>query len=170
MFVYPPYFLQLAIFTFFITMENPLKKELLDRCYRYLNDRIDTYKNAIEEAQGCANNETKSTAGDKHDTSRAMMQLAVEQNGKHLAEAEKLKGILVQIDPDKTITTVSLGSIVFTDKGNFFLSISAGKIESNQTVFFAISPGSPIGQALRNHKKGDDFNFNGNCYHILDIQ
>lgn len=83
---------------------------------------------AIEHAQLAANEETKSSAGDKYETGRAMMQLEIEKQSVQLAEAMKLKHVLSQINPEKTTETIQSGSLVFTDQGNFYISISAGKL------------------------------------------
>lgn len=141
---------------------NPIKKQLFEACKNYVENRLKTIRDAMADAQSSANSETKSTAGDKHDTSRAMMQLAAEQNGKHLAEAEKLEQTLHLLDTENTYKTVKFGSLVQASNGNFYIAISAGKIELDGIVYFAISPGSPIGQALNGLKEGDSATFNGN--------
>lgn len=146
-----------------------IKIKLYQACESFVNNRISTIKSAIEEAQASANEETKSTAGDKHDTSRAMMQLAAEQNGKHLAEAEKLKQALFQINPNQQQESVQLGSLVQLSTGKYFISISAGKLQIDQSVYYAISPGSPIGQLLLGKKRGDQINFNQQTIPILSV-
>ena len=78
-----------------------IKQQLYEHCVKYVNQRIAHANAAVAESQASANTETKSTAGDKHDVARAMMQLAAEQNAKHLAVATKLRKALQIIDPEK---------------------------------------------------------------------
>ncbi|MBN4071014.1 3-oxoacyl-ACP synthase [Crocinitomix catalasitica] len=143
-----------------------LKLQLYKSCLSYVEERISISKTAIEEAQGAANAETKSTAGDKHDTARAMMQLEVEKNMKQLAEAQKLKQLLAQIDPKRSCIQVEFGAAAETTNGNFYVCISAGKIDDG---YFAISPVSPIGLALRGCRVGDSVSFNGKTIEVLAL-
>ncbi len=147
-----------------------IKQELYNKCVEYVEQRISNANAAMQESQASANSETKSTAGDKHDTARAMMQLAAEQNAKHLAEANKLKQVLHLIDPAVKHNSAELGSLVFASNGTFYLSISVGKIDLNEETFYAISPTSPMAQVLNGLQKGDTATFNGMKIKILDVQ
>jgi transcription elongation GreA/GreB family factor len=146
-----------------------IKQELYNACVTYVQKRIETANNAVKDSQDSANSETKSTAGDKHDTARAMMQLAAEQNAKHLNEANKLNKVLHLIDPAKKCKSVELGSLVIASNGNFYIAISVGKIELNGKLYFAISPTSPMGQLLNGLKVGDKTEFNGSGIEVLEV-
>lgn len=147
-----------------------IKQALYNKCVEYVEKRISNANEAVKDAQASANSETKSTAGDKHDTARAMMQLAAEQNAKHLAEANKLNQALHFIDPVVEYTKVELGSLVIASNGKFYLSISAGKIDLADDIYYAISPTSPMAQILGGLKKGDKTTFNGMQIEILEVQ
>ncbi len=148
---------------------SSLKEILYEECLHYAESRLKNAEAAMDEAQDSANSETKSTAGDKHDTARAMMQLAAEQNAKHLAEARKLQQALKQIDPKSKHSKVEVGCLVETSNGNYYLSISAGKIELEGDIYFAISPSAPIAQVLLGAKVGDIRIFNGNSILVKSI-
>jgi len=151
-------------------MQLQKQKEILyQSCVNYVEQRIKNASDAVQESQSAANAETKSTAGDKHDTSRAMMQLAAEQNAKHLAEANKLKQVLHLIDPNKKHDKVELGSLVITSNGKFYISISVGKITLEDEIFFAISPTSPMGMQLTGLSEGEAVNFNGKMITVLSV-
>ena len=138
-----------------------IKQKLYAACTAYVSQRVETANDAVVNAQASANSEEKSTAGDKHDTARAMMQLAAEQNAKHLASAKKLNHAMTLIDPKSSNSKVGLGSLIIASNGNFYIAISAGKIELDGTFYFAISPSSPMGQILGGLKQGDTAEFNG---------
>lgn len=146
-----------------------IKQELYIACAAYVLQRVETANSAMVDAQASANSEEKSTAGDKHDTARAMMQLAAEQNAKHLAAAKKLNHALTLIDPDSASSVIGLGSLVIASNGNFYIAISAGKIEIDGTIYFAISPTSPMGQILSRLKKGDETEFNGMKIKVKEV-
>lgn len=124
----------------------------------------------MEAAQASANEETKSSAGDKYETGRAMMQLELEKNAVQLAEATKLKLTLDQIDPGKKSDVVQLGSLVSTTQGHYYISISAGKFDMKGTTVFAVSAASPVGAKLLGLKKGDNVDFNGKTFLITEVE
>jgi hypothetical protein len=146
-----------------------LKKQLYDLCLDYINQRILTAKNAVEEAQKSANEETKSSAGDKYETARSMMQQEAQWSRTQLAEAQKLKQDLDQVPIDKPMTTVQSGSLVFTNRGTFFISISAGRLSVEGENIFAISAASPLGVKLLGSEPGTGFNLNGQVFNILKV-
>ena len=98
-----------------------------------------------------------------------MAQLETEKLAAQLNEALKLKQTLAQLNPDLVNKTIALGSIVYTNKGNFYIAASIGKIELTNQSFFAISPASPIGKLLLTKKEKETFSFNNNIYSILEI-
>jgi transcription elongation GreA/GreB family factor len=146
-----------------------LKQQLYALCEAYIEQRIATAQDAIRTAQSSANEETKSSAGDKYETGRAMMQLEIEKNTVQLAEAQKLKQLLEQIKPEKRTEKVQLGSLVFTDQGNFYISISVGQLQLDGKTYFAIAPTSPIGLKLNVHIVGDSVPFNNKNYNVKEI-
>jgi len=99
-----------------------------------------------------------------------MMQLEIEKLSTQLAEGLKLKKTLSQINKEGIYQTVQPGSIVYTNNGNFFISISAGKLSIEGTDFMAISFSSPIGQELFNKKENDEFEFRGKKFIIESLK
>ena len=146
-----------------------LKSQLYAACIDYVEQRISHIQSAIDAASESGNDETKSSAGDKHETGRAMMQLEQEKNAKQLYEIIELKKLLDKINPEQQSSKASLGSIIITNKENFYISISAGKISIDNKNYFAVSPSSPIGSKLLNLKVNQEINFNGNNYSIQQI-
>lgn len=146
-----------------------LKQQLHSRCLTYVEDRIKAAQEAIQIAQQSANEETKSSAGDKYETGRAMAQLEIEKNGVQLAEALRLKQTLEQILADPQTETARVGSLVITNQGNFYISISAGQFTIDNKVYFVISPASPIGQKLLGLHVEQGFLFNKKEFLVLQI-
>ncbi|MFD2566932.1 3-oxoacyl-ACP synthase [Pseudotenacibaculum haliotis] len=138
-----------------------VKQQLYQHCAEYVQQRLNTIENTIQSHQKALSSETKSSAGDKHETGRAMLQLEMEKAGQQLASVQQMKEILAKIDPTKPSSIVSLGAIVNTSLGTYFLSISAGQLQVDKDVFFAISASSPIGKLLLGKKEGDALVWNG---------
>jgi len=59
--------------------------------------------------------------------------------------------------------------VIYTNKGNFYIAASIGKVAITNEVFFAISPASPIGKLLLTKKEKESFSLNGNEYTILAV-
>lgn len=146
-----------------------VKHKLFQQCVDFVDNRINNSLTAIKSAQESANTEVKSSAGDKHETGRAMAQLETEKNGIQLAEANKLRHIISLINPNKQSEKVELGALVITNNGNYYISVSIGKIMLDNKNYFGVSAVSPIAQALLHHKKGDEVIFNGRKFLIEEV-
>lgn len=145
---------------------SELKKELYKQCVNYVQKRMEAAQHAIIEAQKASNDDTKSSAGDKYETGRAMMQQETDRNMVQLNEANKLNIALNQVTANGESDHVITGSLVITNHGNFYIAVSAGMFTINKEQYFAVSPASPIGLMLRGQKKGGEFTLNGKLYHI----
>jgi len=146
-----------------------IKLELYNFCLEFVDSRFQTIQNTIKEIQESLLSETKSSAGDKHETGRAMLQLEREKAGNQLAEIQKVKEALYKIDLTKSSKKIGLGSVVFTTKSNYYLSISAGALKVKDELFYAISPNTPIGQLLIGEKSGSKVVFRGQQFEIEKI-
>ncbi len=135
----------------------------------YADHRIVAIQEAIDEAIESANDDTKSSSGDKHETGRAMAQLEQEKGSKQLSEALEFKSVLKKINPEQKSDKILLGSLVYTNKGAFYIAVAAGKIMIEGQTFFAISSVSPIALKLIGLSKNDKLIFNGNNYTIEEI-
>ncbi len=146
-----------------------LKEALYTHCQTYVDTRIATARQAMEAAQEAANSESKSSAGDKYETGRAMAQLERDRHATLLADAVKQQQELSQIDAQKTYVTAQPGSVVLTSQGNYFIAISAGKIRVDGVDYFAVSPASPIAVALKNKAAGQSVAFNKMTYLLTTV-
>ena len=113
--------------------------------------------------------EIKNSNGDKNETSRAMIQLELEKLGKQIYEIELNDEKLNTIKVFKTSTSVSLGSVIFTNKANYYIAIAADSCQVNSKVFYCISPQSPIGKLLIGKKINESIIFNDVESIILEI-
>ena len=114
-------------------------------------------------------NETKSSAGDKYETGRAMMQMEQDKISSQLDQLIATKNHLKQISSDLKSDIVKVGTLVITDIGNYYVSVSLGKMIVDEIVYYAISPAAPLSIALTGNGVGDNVLFRNRCYKILDI-
>lgn len=150
-------------------IELQLKSVLNQKCIDFVEQRLQTVQNSITEIQESLTSETKSSAGDKHETGRAMLQLERENAGRQLSEIEKLKESLSRIDIHSTSNTIGLGSVILTSQTNYFMAISAGKLQVDTKEYFAISAETPIGQLLFGKTVGDVIRFRDASFKILFV-
>ncbi len=147
-----------------------IKEHLYSACLKFVENRLHTVQNTISGIQESLTSETKSSAGDKHETGRAMLQLEREKAGQQLAEIQKLQKVISKIDTTKSASRVGLGSIVYTSQSNYFIAISAGEVIIDTIKFYAISASTPIAQLLLSKQAGDLVSFRDHEFKITNVE
>jgi len=134
-----------------------------------LQIKLKDLNSMINDAVSSRDSDTKSSVGDKHETSRAKIQIEIDQLCKQLKLTDdqflSIKSINLRGNPD----VIDRGSLVRTNIGYFFLSVGYGKLVVNNIDFFILSLASPLGQLLRGKKTGDQLIFRGISYIVEDI-
>jgi hypothetical protein len=146
-----------------------LKPLILKRLLEIMDEKASIIKNEIQMLLESLDNETKSSVGDKYETTREMMQLEIEKNRIQLSNYDLLKNEILKINPQKKFSKAELGSLVFTAENTYFISIGLGKIEIENEAVYCISLISPIGKQLQNKKAGEMINFQGKATAITNI-
>ena len=146
-----------------------MREKLLAKCADYVEERVSRLQSSIKDLEHDLGNETKSSAGDKYETSREMMNTEINKLQNQLQSFKKLKEVLAVIENRKVSTTVQLGSIVKTDAANYFISIPVGEIKVEEEKFYAIGLNSPIGKLLLGKEKGEQFIFQQKEFSIKKI-
>ncbi len=146
-----------------------LKEEVYYKCLEKVVEKITLLQNTLKDLTESAANETKSTAGDKHETALTMLQIEQENTGRQLKEALLQKSILNKINLQQNPIQVVNGSLIKTNNGFLFISIPLGKIKIGDTNFIALSPQSPLGKKLAGLTVNDSADMNGTKYVIEKI-
>ena len=146
-----------------------IKQQLYTLCTEYIAAKETDIRRTIDEAREAANNETKSSAGDKYETGRETMQQEIDLNLTRLNELNRLKQTLERIIPTQKSDIAVPGSAVLTNNGNYYIAIGAGILKADGKAYYAISAASPIGELLAGKRKGDMFSFNGKSYVVEDV-
>ncbi len=149
---------------------SSLKLEILNVILAKLDERILTLEQAVQSALESKSNETKSSAGDKFETGRAMIQKEQEMRESILQQTKTLKAKALQVDLEKKHTQVEFGSLVFTTSGIYFISIGMGKLSIKDHVYFVVSVDAPVTKLLLGKKLGNSFKINNNSHEILGIE
>lgn len=141
-----------------------------NECLKLLQKKVTQLQAALKDLTDIAANETKSSAGDKHETALAMIQIEQEKTSRQLQATLQQIALTQAIDSSKTHIVSGPGSLVNTDKAVFYICIPLGRlfIQAAKPVF-VVSPQSPIGLALNGLKNGETCSVNGVDYVILSV-
>lgn len=145
------------------------KKSIYSVCLELLDQKILDLSSALNNLTSGAENDSKSSAGDKHETGRAMMQIEHEKISRQLQEVISEKEALQKIDINFQSSKVIRGSLIKTDKAFLFLSVAIGKIIVEGNTVIVLSPQSPLGQKLNGLKVNDGVEVNGISYRIESV-
>ena len=143
------------------------KSEILQIIQNKLSAKIENLERLIDETRA-SNNETKSSMGDKFETSREMVQQEINTLQIQLNENRNARNSLKQINTNLH-QTIGLGSLVETDKGLFYIAVSLGEIVFNEKKIFVISTESPLGKILFGMKKDAEISLNNMKQKIIKI-
>lgn len=146
-----------------------VKKELYKACEAFVADKRSNIQTIMVANQKALENESKSSAGDKHETGRAMLHLEMEKGSQQIAVVSAMQEVLEKIDFSKTTGQVRLGSLIISSRGNYYLSISAGLVKIGREEYFAVSTSSPIGKLLLGKKIGSVIHLTEKQITILDV-
>lgn len=146
-----------------------VKERLLKHCLAVAKGKERLLKAEIDSAQQSTASEGKSTAGDKHETGRAMMHLELEKLHRQLAEAQTLVAELERIDPTMRCAKAGLGAMITTDRGMFYIATGLGKVEWEGASCFVLSVKAPIAAQFLGKTVGDELRMNGVVYKVLAV-
>ena len=129
-------------------------------------------ENTLEEARReyllakeSRDSDTKSSAGDKFETGREMMQREMDKLSALVDNTLNAIAKLDRLADLPASAVISEGSLVETDQETYFISIGYGKLDS----IYAISIESPLGLELKGKKVGDCIEMRGRHITIKSI-
>lgn len=146
------------------------KGELLEFILADLRLKLEALQADLEDMRLELSDNTKSTAGDKHETSRAMVQLEMEKVGKRHFELQKTYDLALRVLDFPTSLQVQLGSLVASDGPLFLLGLPLGNITFEGRTIFCVSLQSPVGQLLLGKMEGDTVTLPGGVYTLKSVQ
>lgn len=145
-----------------------IKAKLLEMSQEILSKKRVLLEDALKSLQESLQSEAKSSAGDKHETGRAMIQLEQEKLGKQLFEVEAQLKTMESFKLENC-ERVKFGSVVKANAGNYFILTSVGKLEYNNEMYMVISAESPLAKSLSNLSTGDKVEFNGRSIEVMGL-
>ncbi|RUA10708.1 MAG: 3-oxoacyl-ACP synthase, partial [Flavobacteriia bacterium] len=129
-----------------------IKKALFKACTDEVALKTETISKIMQSNKKALESETKSSAGDKHEIGRAVLQLEMEKASQQITAVKKMLETLKRISVNNIQNTVASGSVVRTSGFDFYISVSLGEIVVDRSKYYAISARSPIGNLLMGKK------------------
>lgn len=145
------------------------KKRLQKNCIDVIERRIHNIRISMNAAQATSNNEEKSSAGDKFETSRAMSHLEKDMYAKQLSSNMKEIESLLSVDCNKIYNSAKRGSFVNCGTISFFIASGLGKLSFENEIVFFVSPVAPVLKILSGKTTGETIIFNKEQYTIKDV-
>lgn len=134
------------------------KEEVVGYCLEKCRNRVQEIQSAMDSAQDAILNDTKSSMGDKYETSREMAQQEISRLQNQLKQAEIDLDKINNLDLNSS-ESVRMGSIVKTDQFDYFIAISIGAVKIKEKTIMIISKESPIGNLLFGKKEKETVQF-----------
>lgn len=150
-------------------MEN-IKELICDELIFIQKQKIKSLELLINSTKESRDTANKSSAGDKHETSRAKIQTEIDNYSRQLDLALNNLHIIEKVNSSKNNNVATQGSLITTNKGVFFIAIGIGKLQIRSNNYFIISLLSPIGSAMKGLSKNEKFTFRGIKYSIKNIE
>ncbi|WP_430613361.1 hypothetical protein [Flavobacterium sp. JP2137] len=147
-----------------------IKEKLLQTHLEIISDKIDAFQEMISQMALDAQNDAKSSAGDKHETGLSMMHLEQEKLSAKVAESIDIRAFLSKIDGSKSSDTIGLGSFVRINSIYLFISAALPKLVIDEMSILCISTDAPLAQALMGKKLNDVIVFNGSDFTINHLE
>lgn len=135
-----------------------IKEQLLQNCQDFVTNKLQSIESTIKQHKESLLEETKATAGDKHEVGRAMVQLEIEKSSQQIPSMREMQKQLDKVNLNYS-PLVRLGSLVETTLGIYFIAISSGVFYIDKKTYYAVSTDSPIGKLLLGTKMGDEIYF-----------
>lgn len=156
---------------FFIQQKNMslIKTAVYHHCESYLRQKAKGYLSQDQSLLESLDSEGKSSAGDKHETGRAMIQLEREKLAQQRERNDQDIKTLDALKNKTTTVHIAPGALVNTSLASYFLAVPADAFSHNDKKIYCISPQSPIGQLLLGKKAGEFFSFRGNSIKVLEV-
>ncbi|MHA8102586.1 3-oxoacyl-ACP synthase [Aquirufa nivalisilvae] len=132
-----------------------IKSQLYQEIVFRLEQNIQEAQLAYVQAKESRDSDTKSSAGDKYETGREMMQREMDKCSALIDQNRHSMQIIQHVPIHRTYESIDKGALIVTDRGSYYMLVGLGKISLEQKDYFAISPESPIGSLFLGKKVGE---------------
>ena len=149
--------------------KNINKADFLNAMHERVRYGISEASVILNDIQKSIDSETQSTAGDKHDTSRELMQQERNKVAQNLQNQISMDSLVLKLKTITVSSEVRFGSLVLTDVGWFFIGLPLGKIKFDDEHILCVSGNAPAAKMLKGERAGSSIKMNGKDIQILSV-
>lgn len=146
-----------------------LKQQVFDKCTDALNIKIEEMLIEVGQLRTGIANDSKSSMGDKYETSREMMQQEINRLEQQISINKQHLFMLKATSTNQNSDIITKGSLVETNIGNFLIAISFGELKLDDFSCFLISEVAPIAKLLMGKTKKNQIEINKKQVNILNV-
>jgi len=146
-----------------------LKIAVYEHCEAFLSQKAAAYTAQDQSLLASLESEGKSSAGDKHETGRAMIQLEREKLSQQRQLNDSAYLALTALKNKVPTLIIGPGSLVHTSLATYYLAVPSDIFIQEAATVYCISPQSPIGQILLGKKQGDLIAFRDQKFEVLEV-
>jgi hypothetical protein len=150
-------------------MDTAFKRKVHQYCLQIVAGKLAALEEKLSDLSASAANETKSSAGDKYETGRAMLHIEQDQVRAQKAELMAQQAVLNGIDPSIKTERIVLGSLAHVGESYYFLSIALGRLQVEEQTVFALSLQAPLGKQLKGLTTGESIAMGGKMVTVTEV-
>tara|TARA_Y100000991_G_scaffold48784_1_gene35015 strand:- start:4941 stop:5399 length:459 start_codon:yes stop_codon:yes gene_type:complete len=152
-------------------MEKEINKaDFLNAMHESIRQRISEASLILDGIQESIDAEAQSTAGDKHDTSRELMQQERNKAAQNLQNHISMDSLVLKLKTIIVSCEVRFGSLVLTNVGWFFIGLPLGRIQFEDKDILCVSGNAPAAKLLESERVGASIKMNGMNIKILSVK
>ena len=145
------------------------REDFLSHLEKIIDKKVLDSRKYMESIERSIHSESKSTAGDKHDTSRELMQQERNKAAQNLSNQLAMQKTLIQLKIIDANIAIGFGSLIETQGNVIFIGLALGKINYLNREIVCISPLSPLARVLEGMQVGEVCTFNEVIYEIKQL-
>ena len=145
------------------------REDFLSHLEKIIDKKVLASRKYMESIERSIHSESKSTAGDKHDTSRELMQQERNKAAQNLSNQLAIQKTLIQLKLIDANVAIGFGSLIETQDHVIFIGLALGKINYLNREIVCISPLSPLARSLEGMQVGEVCAFNKVVYEIKQL-
>ena len=145
------------------------KEEIHQKIIALLESQIQQAKLDLSLAKESRDSDTKSSAGDKYETGREMMQREMDKLSASVDIYQQQLIKINNINPGKSTNFITQGSLIVTNFETYYMAIGMGQMQIASETLYVISPESPLGALLMGKRVGDTVELRGRQINIKQL-
>ncbi|MCE2495412.1 MAG: hypothetical protein J4F31_02355 [Flavobacteriales bacterium] len=150
-------------------MNVPFQKDdVRQACLLFVKERLSALQSELDELKNDLTSESKSSAGDNHETGRAMIQLEQECLGGQYSAVRKQFELLQRLG-NQECKNIVLGSLAKINEQWYYFATGIGTVEVKGVSVIAVGLTSPPAQAVKGMALGSSTQFRDQLYRIEEI-